>query len=359
MTYDGNEFLCCRITGKHPDVIPETVLREDMLPCFSAERETPMIFYFSPLFFQKRLFGYTVLSYKYPQVYDFSFRDWSKTAANALELLRLKNDIHYLTQCQQASSLYDSLTGFYSLSEFIRIIDETKDCGCIYAVKISFMDDSRFFQGENYQSDIISTAARAIKQVCTKQDICSRAYDDTFFIICRSENSVFSDKLKVILFNDIYENYDERQILINQTAFFGVFSGHAVEKLCENINNQCKEDTAKLVKRKEFRHYELLLDIRNAVWRTPHKAPSLSEASRKLCVSESYFRFIYKECFGVSFNRECINARVLKACYLLITTVMSIYAVALKCGYTDEKYFARQFSQVTGYSPMYYRIRFC
>ena len=31
----------------------------------------------------------------------------------------------------------------------------------------------------------------------------------------------------------------------------------------------------------------------------------------------------------------------------------------LKCGYTDEKYFARQFRQSTGYSPIRYRERYC
>lgn len=32
-----------------------------------------------------------------------------------------------------------------------------------------------------------------------------------------------------------------------------------------------------------------------------------------------------------------------------------IYAIAMKCGYADEKYFARQFRQHVGCSPIQYR----
>ena len=74
-------------------------------------------------------------------------------------------------------------------------------------------------------------------------------------------------------------------------------------------------------------------------------------------MSDGYFRVIYKKCFGVSYVQDCINARVMLACYLLYTSAMSIYAIALKCGYTDEKYFARQFRQSIGCSPMQYRER--
>ena len=46
---------------------------------------------------------------------------------------------------------------------------------------------------------------------------------------------------------------------------------------------------------------------------------------------------------------------VMKACYLLYSTAMSIYATAVSCGYDDEKFFSRQFRQVTGFSPAEYR----
>ena len=98
-----------------------------------------------------------------------------------------------------------------------------------------------------------------------------------------------------------------------------------------------------------------LADIRNRIISVPDKMPKLSEVSRKMCVSEGHFRLIYRQCFDVSYNRDCINSRVMKACYLLYSTAMSIYATAVSCGYDDEKFFSRQFRQVTGFSPAEYR----
>jgi YesN/AraC family two-component response regulator len=38
-----------------------------------------------------------------------------------------------------------------------------------------------------------------------------------------------------------------------------------------------------------------------------------------------------------------------------MTTALSLPAVAGKCGYEDDKYFLRQFRQITGMSPNQYR----
>ena len=95
--------------------------------------------------------------------------------------------------------------------------------------------------------------------------------------------------------------------------------------------------------------------LRARVYAAPHHAPSLQDAGKHLCVSEGYFRTVYRQCFGVSYQQDCIAARVLKACWLLSETAMSVYAIALECGYEDEKYFARQFRQSIGCAPMEYR----
>jgi len=41
--------------------------------------------------------------------------------------------------------------------------------------------------------------------------------------------------------------------------------------------------------------------------------------------------------------------------YLLLTTSLSLPAIAFKCGYEDDKYFMRQFRQFTGTTPNSYR----
>ena len=95
------------------------------------------------------------------------------------------------------------------------------------------------------------------------------------------------------------------------------------------------------------------------MYRAPKNTLTTQEVCRQLCISEGYFRVIYKKAFGTSYMQDQIAARILYARYLLLTTAMSIYAVARRCGYSDEKYFDRQFRQSTGMPPMQYRAEYC
>ena len=343
--FSGEEYLCCKVSADGVCDTPEKFSANDFPPVFS---EKCGVYYFSPLCFQTRFFGYTVLEYSYPAGYDFSFRNWSKTVADTLEFLRMKNDIHYLSQCQRASSLYDSLTGFYNLREFRQITEETQNCS-MHAVKLNFASDGEFIYGENYRSDIISAVAGAIKEACTKHEICCRAYDDTFFILCKCDD-IFAEKLNVMLFKAL-GSFDERQVVVS----FASSDNTVIDELYETVVTKSEQDSYIVRERMTLQHYNSLLELRKRLITAPHKALTLSEASRKLCVSEGYFRSVYRECFGVSYNQDCINARLMKACFLLLTTAMSIYSVALNCGYSDEKFFARQFRKFKGCSPMEYR----
>lgn len=353
--YEGEEFLCCKISGNNINPVLTRYNKKELPPALSEERKTPSIFYFSPLHFQTRLFGYTVLSYSYPGGYDFSFRDWNKTVSDTLEFLRMKNDIHYLKQCQSVSLLYDSLTGFCSPGEFRHIVETAGIKGCLFAVKLSFPENGEYLYGENYRSEITAAAARAIKRTCTDREICSRADEDMFFILCGTEREVFEDKLKVMLHNTVRVTYDERQVLISYVVLPDNIDERSPEQLYAEAARKAEQEMARLSERKNFQHYNALLDIRNTMMASPQKASDLSEISRSLCVSEGYFRSIYKRCFDVSYNRDCINAKMLKARYLLCTTAMSVYAVSVNCGYADEKYFSRLFKQNAGCSPMQYR----
>lgn len=362
--YEGDTFQCCDISKtKHSDR-PKRFERNTLLPALREEREKPMIFYFSPLCFQMRLFGYTVLAYEYPQCYDFSFRDWNKTVANTLEFLRMKNDIHYLTQCQRVSSLYDSLTGFYHLREFRTITDAagaelSGDC-FLQAIRLNFTADGEYLYGENYRSDIISATASAIKQSAGKHEICCRAADDLFLVLCRSEDGkLFSEKLKVMMHHAFCGKYDDNQVVVTYAEYTGNADAEAVDAICHDAEQAADKSIKLLEQRKKLPHYRTLHELRRSIQASPENAPSTEDVCKKLCVSDGYFRATYKKCFGISYVQDCINARIMLAGYLLCTTAMSIYAIALKCGYTDEKYFARQFRQSVGCSPMQYRERHC
>ncbi len=352
--YEGEDFLCCAIDESSCDS-PVMFHNDVLLPALAEEHAEPIIYYFNPLNFQTRLFGYIVLRYNAPHNYDTSLRDWNKIAVNALEFLRMKNDIHYLRQCLRDSTLYDSLTGFYNLREFREIIAAV-DCevNSLYAVKLSFSTNDEFFHGENYRSDIISVIAGAIKQAGVNHEIFCRAKDDLFLILSKNSDRLFFDRLKAMIHHCLIGRYDETVVSVTYAAQSSV-DDSALTSICKTAERLAMETNDIIRERSTQTHYKALLQIHNSIHSSPKSAPDTAELSKQLCVSDGYFRAIYRKCFGVSYNQDCIDARILLARYLLSTTAMSIYAISIKCGYTDEKYFARQFRQYVNCSPMEYR----
>lgn len=103
-------------------------------------------------------------------------------------------------------------------------------------------------------------------------------------------------------------------------------------------------------------YYEEMLKIRNTIYMNPEKDYSIDDICSSYSFSSGHFRSLYKKCFQISFYQDYINARISKAKFLLCTTNLYIQEIAEKCGYHDEKYFLRQFSKTTGYTPSQYRL---
>lgn len=339
----GEEFLRCDIGGGAGEP-PVKIPRGELLAASGGGR----VRYLLPLVFQEKCFGHAALEYEYAQCYDISLRDYLKAAVNALEFLRMKNDIHYLSQCRRQSSLYDSLTGFCTLREFRQLV-RSRGAGSLLAVEIAFATDGEYLYGENYRSDIIAAAANAIKQMCSPQELCCRT-ESGFVVLHRG--GLFADKLMSAVHCGLVGRATERQAVV---AFAQTEDISALDEVLSSAQERLLAQNELVRRRSENPYYEKLLALREEVQLHPNKAPTAQAASKRLCLSEGYFRAVYKECFGISYANDCIRARVLLAKHLLSSSAMSVYAVAMRCGYTDEKYFARQFRQSTGHAPLKYR----
>lgn len=103
-------------------------------------------------------------------------------------------------------------------------------------------------------------------------------------------------------------------------------------------------------------HYKEMLKIRNMIYMNPEQDYSIDDICNFYSFSSGHFRSLYKKCFQISFYQDYINARISKSKFLLCTTNLHIREIAEKCGYRDDKYFLRQFSKTTGYTPNQYRL---
>ncbi len=354
--YSGKEYLFCVMDGADDLQEPFAIKQNNLLDSVTGIRKEPLVYYFCPLCFQARLYGFTIFAYESPERFRYQIRNWNQIVSNALEFLRMKNDIHYLTLCQRTSSLYDALTGFCKIEELRRLSQEVS--GGLIALKIDFCHDKKYIYDSNHRNDIVSSVAIAIKKLCTNNEICCRTDDDIFVILCRIQHKNLLEKLRVILHRDVFIKYHESPLIISFEEC-EKSSLNNLELVLDAVKKSSAETIMKYQRREETTQYGSLSELRSSIMEHPQNAPDIDSASRKLCISKGYFRAIYRKCFGISYVQDCINQRIMLAKYLLCTTAMSIYAISLQCGYSDERYFTRQFHQNVCCSPLQYRKQLC
>ena len=72
-------------------------------------------------------------------------------------------------------------------------------------------------------------------------------------------------------------------------------------------------------------------------------------------ISDTHFRRIFKNIYGVTPVKYINNLRINKAKALLTDTNTSLEEISLKCGYNEYSYFSRVFAKITGKTPSEYR----
>jgi AraC family transcriptional regulator len=82
---------------------------------------------------------------------------------------------------------------------------------------------------------------------------------------------------------------------------------------------------------------------------------TLSEASRLINLSPSYFCAAFKKAFGTSPHQFQIELRVERAKTLLVDSALSLVDVALLSGFSSQSHLSDCFRRITGVSPARYR----
>lgn len=102
-------------------------------------------------------------------------------------------------------------------------------------------------------------------------------------------------------------------------------------------------------------HYHEMKKMHDMMLRKPQADYTLIQAAESLRLNRSYFNRIYQQIFGVSYHQDHILARLRMAKHLLLSTDDTAVHISECCGYTDSKYYLRQFAAETGCSPKQYR----
>lgn len=345
------------------------VIKNDVSSILSYCSE-PCAYYFNPLFFDDRYFGYIVTVYQNPDTYDSIFRNWLKTVSNTLEMLRMKNDISYLTQCQGLSRLHDSSTGMYNRTGFENAVrraisSSPKDTRLLLLIlKTELFSENIHFDNQETKHKTVKEITDIIKSLSVnKNELCGRISENTYIFALPGNYSddfcsLLKDKLICLLLHAtsyINEYGTDSFVCITETFPVKDFD---YEKVTNGLLDKINSDIALKTSRQSAPHYSEFQKLRNKIYLNPSETYLSDEICQKLCLSTGYFRNIYKKYFDISYHQDCIRSKISMAKFLLCTTSMSITAIASKCGYEDEKYFMRLFQQNTSYTPNRYRMLF-
>ncbi len=86
-----------------------------------------------------------------------------------------------------------------------------------------------------------------------------------------------------------------------------------------------------------------------------HQPVSASDVAERFGYHGDYLSTLFKQCMGMSLSQFIIHTRLEAARDLLAEYGVSVREAALSCGFSDEKYFMRQFKRKEGVTPGEYR----
>jgi len=190
--YTDKMHLRIECTDQSGRVTDEVFRMDDLLPVLHADRETPRAYYFTPLHFNERCFGYVALGYgERIDAYDSVYHNWTRNLNNAFEFMRIRNNFNSMNQRLFTASIRDTLTGIYNrhgykhysaeLFEKAKKSDTKKllilaaDLDCLKIIN----DTYGHLEGDN----AISVVANALNTCFSLNEICARTGGDEFLVI--------------------------------------------------------------------------------------------------------------------------------------------------------------------------------
>lgn len=339
----------------------------DLFPEELTASDSGDILYFCPLFFSGRELGYIIVQFDHPDCYDIIFRDWLKIAANALEFLRMKNDIGTLLECRNLSEVHDSITGLYNREGLFQELDrlkkkpQTEDSILFLLLRTELFFDSSSLDSQELSVRMDMELAENLKRLASPRDtFCAKLSGKLYAFAAAgrytdAQRMLLTDKLSTLIRHaPLYSEYCDCDSLV-VCGSLRTLADCQPEAVLAELEEQLHQEIAELTQKHRHPLYKEYRALRTSLWRSPAENWDADRVCRKFRLSAGHFRAVYKELSGLSFHQDVIRSRISLAKHLLMTTALSLPAVAGKCGYEDDKYFLRQFRQITGMSPNQYR----
>jgi len=154
------------------------------------EEDKPMAYYFAILHHQEHFFGYVGISFETIQTYMLTFQAWLINVSNALENVRVHDELNRLITKLEEFSIHDDLTGLYNRralntigNKYLKQCVESRSKLMVFTAdmdKLKFIND-KF--GHAYGDVALKVVAESMQQAANHNEICIRMGGDEFMAI--------------------------------------------------------------------------------------------------------------------------------------------------------------------------------
>lgn len=105
----------------------------------------------------------------------------------------------------------------------------------------------------------------------------------------------------------------------------------------------------------EQHHREVIVRTAARIRESPAETPSIVELALAAGYSVDHFSRIFLKIIGLRPQHYIIQAKIERACQLLMESNLTVGAISEAVGFHDIFYFSKQFKQKMGHSPSQYR----
>lgn len=164
----------------------------EMIPALYERRSKPKAFYFTPLHFSDRCFGYSVFAGSGSE-YPKCFRQWMRYVCISLESLRRQSNLMYMYKRMEDSAVTDVLTGIYNRNGFNLYAEDifrsAKRNGVRFTLILGDLNNLKYINDTfgHVEGDFaIKSAADAFRNACGNNMSCFRIGGDEYVLASSS-----------------------------------------------------------------------------------------------------------------------------------------------------------------------------
>lgn len=182
MIRSGEEFCTSDIRFRTAQLLPDEMDR------FT---ERPSAYFFLPMHFKDRCFGYSVFRFKDISLsLSTTYAMWSRNINIALEFMRVRTKLMSINQRIFISSIRDTLTGIYNQKGFRRLSEQIFSKAkserrklLIIVADLDLLKNINDNYGHIEGDNALTAVAEVLNKSCHNQEICARISGDEFAVI--------------------------------------------------------------------------------------------------------------------------------------------------------------------------------